>query len=143
MSFLLFWCCLNRRLFISALLMVVMAVSLQWKRSSYYKNSRHSIFWTALHTAKSTIRGLTTLFHLLFFFFSFVFVFNEIMTFFLFSFFFFIIVLEVSTKHLQALQSCSCWDPLIRSVEETRRNFKVINPWSECWWTLSGAYDDF
>lgn len=65
-SFLLCYCCLNRRLFISALLMVVMAVSLQWKRSSYYKNSRHSIFWTVLHTGKSTIRGLTTFFHLLF-----------------------------------------------------------------------------
>jgi len=69
MSFKLWCCCLNRRLFISALLMVVMAVPLQWKRSSYYKNSRHSIFWTELHTAKSTIRELTTFFHLLFSFF--------------------------------------------------------------------------
>lgn len=131
MSFLLCYCCLNRRLFISALLMVVMAVSLQWKRSSYYKNSRHSIFWTALYTAKSTIRGLTIFLHLLF------------SSFFMKSWLFCIIVLEFSTRHLQTLQSCSCWGPLIRSVEGTCRNFTIINLWSECWWILSAAYDDF
>lgn len=137
MSFKLWCCCLNRRLFISALLMVVMALPLQWKRSSYYKSSRHSIFWTELHTAKSTIRELITFFQLLAFFIClFVFVlffFNEITT------FFSIIVMEVSTKHLQTLQPCSCWEPLIGSLEEIRKNFTVINLWSKCWWTLSGA----
>ena len=64
-SLLLCYCCLNRKLFISALLMVVMTVSLHVKRSSYYKNSRHSVFWAVLHTATSTIRGLTTFFHLI------------------------------------------------------------------------------
>lgn len=122
-SFLLCCYCLKRRLFISALLMVVMAVSLQWKRSSYYKNSRHSIFWAVLHTAKSIVRGLTCFFfHLLF-----------SSPFSMKSLWFCIIVLEVSTRHLQTSQAWFCSDPLIRSVEETCKKCTIIKLWSECW----------
>lgn len=41
------------------------------------------------------------------------------------------------------IEVCSCWGPLIRSVDGACRCFSIITLWSECWWILSGAYDNF